>query len=64
MIDERGTMEEFNQRLREVEKLTSKVERNERDIQKTFEVLDKLPMKIMGMILVPTLMLGWQIWMK
>ena len=57
-------MDEFNNRLREVEKLTSKVERNERDIQKTFEVLDKLPMKIMGMILVPTLMLGWQIWMK
>ena len=61
----------FGKRLSEVELLKPTVRRNEEDIQKIFDNLDKIPEhnqkiinKMIFLILIPTLILAYQIWSK
>ena len=61
------TREEFNglgKRVSEVELLKTAVKRNEEDIQKIFDGMAKLPMKILLMISLPTILLAYQILSK
>ena len=54
----------FGRRLTEVEKMESRVTRNEEDIQKIFKGMESLPMKILALISVPTILLAYQILSK
>ena len=63
----RMTSDEINglgSRVNKVEQMEPRVSRNENDIQKIFIAMDKLPMKILGMISIPTILLAYQIFAK
>ena len=61
------TRSEFNglgERLRRVEMLETKVNRNETDIKEVTQAMKSLPMKILGVVSIPTVLMAWQILSK